>query len=193
MLEDLLLLMRASNSSGNSTNLVCSRLLSGKRSEIYESMLCSDEVVQALAEGTISTSYYDLSRCSPSNYDIGCLAGFFSPEPTEMSQHRTFLNAFYPAVQCCPGHYCPAGVVCMIPCSAGAYCPQVQPVLNDTFCAPYGTVAKPYIGCGGAETNHACPAGYFCHNTTELELCPAGFYCPSGSRYGLRPSLACRL
>jgi hypothetical protein len=161
-------------------------LLSARESDIYKSLLCSDEVVKALAEGTISTSYYDLSRCSPSNYEVGCLAGFFSPESTEMSQQRDkFHNPFYPASQCCPGHYCPVGVVCLIPCSAGGYCPQVQPVLNGTLCSPYGTVAKPYIGCGGAETNHACPAGYFCRNTTELELCPAGFYCPSGSRYVL--------
>jgi hypothetical protein len=75
------------------------------------------------------------------------------------------------------------GLVCMIPCSAGAYCPPVRTTNNGTSCEPYETVAKPYLGCGGAETNFACPAGYYCPNTSTTILCPEDSYCPSGSRY----------
>jgi hypothetical protein len=187
MTDDLATALNAS--TGNTTtSRVCSALLHNSNNNdddeggnLYQHLLCSDEVVQALAKGS-SASYYDLTRCSPSNYDLGCLAGFFSLDPAEASQRRLFLNAFYPTVQCCPGHYCPMGVVCMIPCSAGAYCPPVRAVDNDTFCDPYGTVATPYLGCGGAVDNHACPAGSYCPNTTTTLLCPANHYCPSGSR-----------
>jgi hypothetical protein len=183
MMDDLAAALNVS--TGNTTaSRVCSALLhsdNDKGDKLYQHLLCSDEVVQALAKGS-SASYYDLTRCSPSNYDLGCLAGFFSLDPAEASQRRLFLNAFYPTIQCCPGHYCPMGVVCMIPCSAGAYCPPVRAVDNDTFCDPYDTVATPYLGCGGAVDNHACPAGYYCPNTTVTYLCPANYYCPSGSR-----------
>jgi hypothetical protein len=182
-------LAAALNASTNNTMAirVCSALLNNNNNNnssgdnLYQHLLCSDDVVQALAKGR-SASYYDLSRCSPSDYDLGCLAGFFSLDPVEASQRRLFLNAFYPTVQCCPGHYCPMGVVCMIPCSAGAYCPPVRAAYNDTFCNPYGTVATPYLGCGGAVDNHPCPAGYYCPNTTTVLLCPANHYCPSGSQ-----------
>jgi hypothetical protein len=177
-------LAAALNATTNNTTAsrVCSALLNNSSEyHLYQHLLCPDDVVLALAKGR-STSYYDLSRCSPSNYDLGCLAGFFSLDPAEASQRRQFNNAYYPTVQCCPGHYCPTGVVCMVPCSAGAYCPPVRATHNDTFCDPYDTVATPYLGCGGAVDNHPCPAGYYCPNTTTVLLCPANYYCPSGSR-----------
>jgi hypothetical protein len=94
------------NLENTTASRMCSRLLLDYQR--YERLLCSDEVVESLINrGSSSLSYYDLSRCSPTNYDLGCLSGFFSPDPPEEGEQRRFLNAFYPVVQCCPGHYCP--------------------------------------------------------------------------------------
>ena len=142
----------------------------------YEDMLCPANVVQEIT----MRKYYDFQRCSPNNYDLACEAGFFSPDST--NTNRTFNNIFYPVLRCCPGHYCPGGAVCMIPCSVGGYCPEVT-TRNSTFCDPYNTVAKPYLGCGGAETDFPCPARYYCPDTQTMISCPEDYYCPAGTKY----------
>jgi hypothetical protein len=85
---------------------------------------------------------------------------------------------------CCPGFFCPAEVVCAIPCSQGGYCPLANDTSQnstDPFCTPYDIQRDTSIGCGGAPVDNPCPQGNYCPTPIEIQPCPEGNYCPSGS------------
>jgi hypothetical protein len=162
----------------------------------YTRLLCPPSVVA----GILARTYYDFPHCSPGNYTPGCMGGFFSPDPDQQSrpvaadpwsatqpQQPAEMGGFQ-VERCCPGHFCPEGVVCMIACSEGAFCPEAN-ATSVGLCQPYGTLAKPYLGCGNAETHFPCPVRNYCPNTTAIYPCPSGHYCPSGSRCA-QPSLS---
>lgn len=180
--------LNSSWGGNNSDVSVCERIRSG--GNYSHQIMCSAELV----EGVIARTYYDYQHCSSGNYTPACMGGFFASNPDQrwsgILANRSLASSSavpYEVSVCCPGYWCPAGLICMILCSEGAYCPNDAASSNDTssdgLCKPYNTVAKPYLGCGGAESNFPCPAGYYCPDTVTIHDCPQFHYCPSGSRY----------
>ncbi|CAF0843270.1 unnamed protein product [Adineta steineri] len=121
--------------------------------------------------------YYNFRECGSNERQ--CQAGFF------------FSKIKNKTLACCPGHFCPKGQVCMIPCRTGAYCPSPLPGRNGTC---QTTVKCPYhqatnydqYGCGGSIIEGFCPAESYCPNSSISLPCPNNTnYCPTGTQNAL--------
>lgn len=118
------------------------------------------------------------------------------PWDTEACQGGFYLSGTR-ILPCYPGYFCPANMLCLVPCPEGAYCVESKFNLTTMSCRPkYTNLKRPspsddpdavIIGpslptCGGPSSldTAACKKGYYCPTTNQSNVCPAGSYCREG-------------
>eukprot|EP01083_Nonionella_stella_P031882 87225_1 len=167
--------------------------------------LCeTNDYPNTTAIGSICSVGYTLCSCysgfmfvDPTNLTAKPPAGSLEdissklPQPNLSSPHC--YERMYPYTRaCCPGHYCPPSLYCMIPCdNNGSYCPSSDtlsyPSCDMTYVAggdPTGFALQypALMGCGGAYlADTVCPNGSYCTNSSIKQQCPSGYYCRAGS------------
>ncbi|KAG7670998.1 hypothetical protein KSW81_004425 [Nannochloris sp. 'desiccata'] len=125
----------------------------------------------------------------------GCAPGFFAARKEEESRRHHNRNHRV-AHACCPGYFCPANLICMMPCPLGAHCPRSKaelppkPFQNNhqtgsqgLWCSPYAYQERPQLGCGGADKwtiipQDAFPGTPWKSGTGNL-YCKPRYYCPN--------------
>ena len=127
----------------------------------------------------------------------GCAPGFFAARENEEERKHSKHRHQRVAHPCCPGYFCPANLVCMMPCPLGAHCPRATPELppkpfqnshrrgsRGLWCAPYAYKERPQLSCGGADkwtiipANEAFPGTPWDSGTGNL-YCKPRYYCPN--------------
>ncbi len=136
--------------------------------------LCPSGTIQAFYTKPTDATFtlYDFEACSRDR--SRCQEGFF----ISVNESRTYA--------CCPGHFCPEGQTCMIPCRKGGYCPGTLSASNGTCRTPVNCPEnrpKQYgaFGCGGSYFEGFCPNGTYCPTSAESVHCKNGTqFCPTG-------------
>jgi len=125
----------------------------------------------------------------------GCAPGFFAAREVEESR-RHHNRSYRVAHACCPGYFCPANLVCMMPCPLGAHCSRSKAELppkpfqnhhtrgsRGLWCSPYAYRERPQLGCGGADKwtiipQEAFPGTPWKAGTGNI-YCKPRYYCPN--------------
>lgn len=136
-----------------------------------------------LHNGDISGNYH-ISKCGIFKTE-SCRAGFYLKNDSKVAQ--------------CPiGYYCPKDSECVMPCSAGHFCPgykKYKLINNGTECIniiqptedpqePVFVNGKP--ACPGDSSPLFCPEGSYCPKPWIIKDCPYGKKCLAGFSFPIR-------
>jgi hypothetical protein len=136
--------------------------------------LCPKDTIQAFYEKPTDATFtlYNFEACSQNRGR--CQEGFF----ISINEGAAYA--------CCPGHFCPEGQTCMIPCRKGGYCPTALSARNGTCrtsvnCPENRPKQYGAFGCGGSYFEGFCPNGSYCPTSAESVHCKNGTeFCPTG-------------
>jgi hypothetical protein len=111
-----------------------------------------------------------------------CSPGYYCVQGASTATPNGTVNAFGVTGNVCPaGHYCPAGTVVPVACPAGRFSSQAGNT-NVTDCIPCSSGAYcPDVGT--VLPLHSCTGGFYCPAGTSFPtlLCPNATMCPVGS------------
>jgi hypothetical protein len=109
-----------------------------------------------------------------------CPSGFICPDtvqpPTPCVPGQTCPIGSYDSnsIVCPEGHFCPNPASSAVPCNHSIMIVNSEAEATITAAATY---CPP-----GSAAQKVCQEGYFCTNSSSMQVCPLGMYCPLGSR-----------